>query len=277
MMQVGAHISVSKRKLSQAVRDAQEAGLDCAQIFAGSPYRLSVRPVDQEDADETRKLTKDFPLFLHCSYPSCLCPNRPGLKLALVEYLLNMDEYAFAYGARGFVTHVGSYGEGGNRTAGIKKIREMIGSICDRLRTRLILENVAGLGTSLARTPKDLWEMAVGYPDTVGICWDTAHGFAQGVDCSSEQQVDEIVSQLNGCNNKDRLSVVHFNGVTPKVTLGSHLDRHDLLKTSANYSQPAFRSWLKADVPLIIEASKGRDPLPDIEFLREEELTVGVC
>lgn len=262
-MYLGAHISTSSGGILLSFQKAIALGLTSVQIFPGSPQRLLLKKVGEEEAAAVRALAAMYPLFLHAAYVVNPAIQDPLKRAAVRSYYLQCDAFAYSLGAVGFISHSGSYGEGFVRADGMRRVRSMLQELQPLLKTRIILENVAGLGTSLGRLPEDMLEMAGGF-QKVGIAWDTAHAYAQGVDVSSPVEIRRCVTLL-----KPKLSCIHLNGVSVRVGLGTHLDRHELMVNCPVLgSEGCLKEWVVAGVPLIIEATEGRDALEDVRWLK---------
>lgn len=267
---IGAHISVGGPMVARALNDAKRSGMTAAQIFPGSPQRYVIKAVSDEEAAICRKITAEFPLFLHVAYTANPATSSPGLQKAIADYYLKCDDLAHRLGARGIITHSGSYGEGSNREDGIRRVRCLLDSIHPEIKTRLILENVAGLGTSLGRRPEDMVSMVEGF-ERVSVVWDTAHAYAQGIDISVAANIRHIRVVLG-----KKLTCLHFNGVPDEITLGCHRDRHQLMVRCPRLSAPALlNEWFRPisglenhQVPLILENPDGAPVLEDVAFLQ---------
>lgn len=262
MLQIGGHISVGGLPISSAIEIAKAAGMTAIQIFPGSPQRYIIKQVSDEEADRCRKLTAELPLFIHMAYTANPAVANPNLRQAIIDYYLKCSHLAKRLGARGVITHSGSYGEGGSRKAGIARVRSVLADLHPLIDTKFILENVAGFGTSLGRQPEDMMEMVEGF-EKMGIVWDTLHGFSQGVDMSNLDKVQNCLSIL-----KPKLSCLHFNGAPDNVTLGCHRDRHQLMSLCPRLSKlELLKAWFSAGVPFIIENPDGTNVQDDMKFL----------
>ncbi len=93
----------------------------------------------------------------------------------------------------------------------------------------LLLENAAGAGGTVGRTFEELRALLdrAGGDRRLGICLDTQHLFASGIDYSSVQAADEVVRSIDRSVGLERLGCIHLND--SKVTFGANRDRHENL------------------------------------------------
>jgi deoxyribonuclease-4 len=133
------------------------------------------------------------------------------------------------------VLHVGSH-RGAGLEAVLDQVTEaVLGALdeaADQLGAtscRLLLENAAGAGGTVGRSFDELAAIldAAGGDARLGICLDTQHLFASGMDYSSVDAADEVVAELDASVGLDRLACIHLND--SKVPLGANRDRHENL------------------------------------------------
>ena len=90
----------------------------------------------------------------------------------------------------------------------------------------LLFENTAGAGDTMGLTPAELEVLdALGRPDRVGICLDTCHLWAAGVDIADAGRVDELVDEVDERIGLDHLRCLHANDSA--APLGLRRDRHE--------------------------------------------------
>jgi deoxyribonuclease-4 len=124
--------------------------------------------------------------------------------------------------------------------------------------TRLLIENTAGAGLTMGRTPEEVGLMLADVPDTLrertGFGLDTCHLFAAGHDITaSKSALTKIIDEFEHAADVPP-SFFHLND--SEGALGSNKDRHVLLG-DGQIGREAF-GWLLADkrakkVPLILE------------------------
>ena len=125
-----------------------------------------------------------------------------------------------------------------------------------------MLENAAGAGDTVGRTFDELAAIVEvvseaggpGASDRLGVCLDTQHLWASGVDYGSLAKADDVVAHFDAVVGLWRLCCVHLND--SKVALGANRDRHENIgqgtvgagALGGLLSHPAF-----AGVPAILE------------------------
>ena len=94
--------------------------------------------------------------------------------------------------------------------------------------------------------------------DRVGVCVDTCHAFAAGVDLRDRKKYLAFWREFDELLGLDRLKAIHLND--SKRELGSRVDRHEHIGRGM-MGLDAFRHVLNdkrlRDVPMYIETKKG--------------------
>ncbi len=261
-MRLGFHVSISGG-FSLSVQRAFELGCTCMQIFSRNPRGWTVKPLDPDDIVEFKKLREKWdmaPVFVHTNYLINLASPRPDLYERSIEQFVIDLERTEALGAEYLVTHLGS--------ANGKEAEWMIDRVSSALnmarklhspRTTILLENTAGEAGDIGYTLEQVREVIarLRYSSSVGICYDTCHGFAAGYDIRSRKDVDSLAKKIDETVGLNRLRGMHLNDCLRDF--GSHVDRHwhigegkiglDGFKILLNH--PAFK-----DVPKIMETPK---------------------
>ena len=77
----------------------------------------------------------------------------------------------------------------------------------------ILLENTSGMGSSLGYNFEQLKFIIdnTGYPERIGICFDTCHAFAAGYDLSEEEGLENTITELDKTIGLDKLKVIHIN------------------------------------------------------------------
>ncbi len=230
-MRIGAHISIAGG-VSKSIGRAKAAGCEAVQIFSGNPRGWKIKPFDPEELKRFHLLChqEDIrPVIIHSPYLINLAaPDETIYRKSMVAFrneLVRADQL----GADGFVIHIGHHlGEG--IESGIRKmadsLRESIDSLPE-LKTRILLENTAGEGSSLGHRAEYIAEIMElsGVGDKLYLCFDTCHAYVSGYDIATARGLDETMDEIDRLIGLDRLRVVHFNDT--KFGLGSRRDRHE--------------------------------------------------
>ncbi len=228
-MRLGFHVSISGG-FSLSVQRAFELGCTCMQIFSRNPRGWTVKPLDGDDIAEFKKLREKWdiaPVFVHTNYLINLASPRPDLYERSIEQFVIDLERTEALGAEYLVTHLGS--------ASGKEAEWMIDRVSKALNTvrklhppraTILLENTAGEAGDVGYTLEQVREVIarLDYSSSVGICYDTCHGFAAGYDIRSRKDVDALAKHIETTVGLNRLKGMHLNDCLRDF--GSHVDRH---------------------------------------------------
>jgi deoxyribonuclease-4 len=257
----GAHVS-SAGGISNAVDRAEALGCDAVQVFTQSPRMW--RPTDHtEEQVERFRARRDEAgigaVVCHALYLVNLASPDDQLYERSRAAMRATVDAACAIGAEGVVFHVGSH-LGTGFDAGVARIVPAMQELLDACdgRTRLLLENTAGTGGTIGRSTAELealFEALDGHP-LLGVCLDSCHWWASGVDVTDPAALDEAVSDLERRIGLDRLLCLHVND--SKTPLGSNRDRHDSVGRGlmgdglgAFLAHPAFQ-----ELPAILETAR---------------------
>src|SRR5690606_1133255 len=90
---------------------------------------------------------------------------------------------------------------------------------------KLLLENTAGQGTELGQDLQTLVAIreATNFPEKIGFCFDTCHGFAAGE--WNEDNFTDFVDEMDESGYLEDLYCLHFND--SKAPFASRKDRHE--------------------------------------------------
>ncbi|NTU70316.1 MAG: deoxyribonuclease IV [Coriobacteriia bacterium] len=232
-MLLGAHVSVAGG-YPKALDYALEVGCECAQIFAKSPRQWRGPSLDPEVAArfiESRMARGFGPVFTHTAYLINPATNDPELREKSIAALADELVRGSLLGAAGVVTHVGNDPAGDPAAAAAR-----VGSACveaferaggAECKTRLLLENTAGAGRTFGSDFDQLGASIAesGLPvDRLGVCLDTCHAWAFGMDVATPEGWREVVSQIETHCGVERLGLIHANDCL--FERGSRRDRH---------------------------------------------------
>jgi len=121
--------------------------------------------------------------------------------------------------------HVGSGVEAGidRIAAGMKKCFAKV----PQNKTRVLLENTAGGGSTMGRSFEELHALldAIDDPARTGVCLDSCHLFASGYELRTDSGYSETMKSLDSTIGARRVFCWHLND--SRGDLGSHLDRHE--------------------------------------------------
>jgi len=147
--------------------------------------------------------------------------------------------------------------------AGTRLLADTLNRICARhpdSPVKLVLETVAGQGSTLGRTFAELAAILarLDAPRRFGICVDTAHVFAAGYDIATEAGWEATWKAFDAELGRGALCAFHVND--SKVPLGSNVDRHALIGRG-EIGPGAFLRLVTdprtRDVPMFLETPAG--------------------
>jgi deoxyribonuclease-4 len=167
-------------------------------------------------------------VLVHALYlVNLAAPDRAIYKKSVDTMRSTMDA-ACAIEADGVVFHVGSH-LGSGFSKAVKRVVRALGQVLDRCSdtTWLLMENSAGTGGTIGRSLDELAVLfdALGGHERLGVCLDSCHWYASGVDVSDPAALDGALDELDERIGLDRLRALHAND--SKEPLGSNRDRHE--------------------------------------------------
>ena len=273
-MLLGAHVSAAGG-ISNAIDRIEEIGGNAVQVFTQSPRMW--RPTEHTP-DEIRRFRRRRRearvrhVACHALYLVNLASRDRAVRAKSFDALTATLETARAIRADEVVLHVGSHlGYGFEDAVRVvtPALRELLSLTTDRL--WLCLENAAGAGGTVGRSVEELAVIADALDghERLGICLDSCHWWASGVDVTSPAALDDALDDLDARLGLERLRLLHVNDA--KTPLGSNRDRHEVVadgvlgKDLAVFlGHPAFRT-----LPAVLETwPEGGLSAADMELLR---------
>jgi deoxyribonuclease-4 len=275
-MDFGFHVPIAGG-LYRACTAARERRCRTLQLFPGSPRGWDARPrTDEEIAAfrEARQAQGIRQVFIHAIYLLNLASSNDDLRERSIQSLCETMALAHAIGAEGVVTHLGSAGTGDVAEA----IASLIASLRAVLRVappgvQLLLENSAGGGGCLGGP----WEQlalildGVNWDHRVGLCIDTCHTFAWGIDLRHESTRETWLDRLEALGLLQRVRLLHLNDSSGE--LGSRVDRHAGIgdgHIGRDGLAGIVRNARLAHLPAVLE-TPGRDAAADRRNLRRAQ------
>lgn len=261
-MRFGFHVSISGG-FSLAVQRAHELGCSTMQIFSRNPRGWTVKPLDQADIDEFKRLRDQYdigPVFIHTNYLINLASSKPDLYQRSIEQFVIDLERTEHLGAEYLVTHLGS-ASGQDPGWMIDRVANAL-NMAMKLHTpqsTILLENTAGEKGDVGYTFEQVNDVLsrLSNTDKIGICYDTCHGFAAGYDVRTKQGVDAVAKKIDETVGLNKLKGMHLNDCLRDFD--SHVDRHWHIG-EGKIGEDGFRAILNhkafKDVPKIMETPK---------------------
>jgi deoxyribonuclease-4 len=230
VVQIGAHVS-SAGGIHTAIDRAEAMGADSVQVFTQSPraWRPTNHPPENFKLFKERRAEAGIGgVLCHALYLINLASPKDDLYEKSVAAMCITVDVGCAIEADGVVFHIGSH-LGAGMDAGVERVCEAMKKVLDRCSdtTWLLMENTAGAGATIGRSVGELavlFDRLDAHP-RLGVCLDSCHLYASGVDVTDEAALDGVLDELDREIGLDRLRALHVND--SKEPLGSNLDRHE--------------------------------------------------
>jgi deoxyribonuclease IV len=232
-MTIGAHVRAGG-KLVPALERGAEIRAEVIQVFTQSPRAWKPTQYAEEVLYDYRVAQENSPTiaetFCHATYLINLATDQPDLLQRSQNCLAANLATSTGMGASGLVLHVGSHKGSGLADVVPQVVEALLGA----LETQpggscpILLENAAGAGGTVGRSFDELATIldAAGnaHASRLGVCLDTQHLWASGIDYTTVEEADEVVAQFDDVIGLERLRCLHLND--SKVGLGENRDRH---------------------------------------------------
>lgn len=240
---VGAHTGFNGQ-ICDTIKESVYYGMYATQFFLGNPKAFNRSKISETDIEKSNKLLSRFPMhvFTHFPYIANLSGSKNSLAwdgdteqdfktekvLQGVQHELDILNQLNCESS-GIVIHPGNHVD---RKKGLTAISQSIDKLRFNGPTKLLLENSAGQGTSLATTFTEISEIIQGVnnPKNIGVCVDTCHLYAYGdYDLSKVAEVKRMFTDFDESIGLEKFSLLHLND--SKCPIKSCKDRHACLGT----------------------------------------------
>ena len=276
--------------MDMAVRRAAKTGMSTMQLFTAIPKfygdKTSIR---EERVERFRTAIRDTGMdpkrfVAHGAYVLNVGTPDAEKWTRARDGLVKELERSTMLGIGVVCFHPGAATDG-DRVAAAERIAGAVVFALEAVKspTRLLIENTAGAGTTMARTAQEVGAILADVPKRLrprtGYGLDTCHLYASGYDIRKSQ--DELRRTLDAFEAEAGEPPGFFHLNDSEGALGSNRDRHTLLG-QGEIGVDAF-GWLLADkrsrgVPLILETPQKNteiatdDDTPDPYDVRMMEL-----
>jgi deoxyribonuclease-4 len=270
---LGAHC-IDNGGIPMAARRAGRGGMHALQIFSAIPKfyndKVSVKPDRIARFREALQEAGIDPqhVIVHAGYVlNCATPDETKWERASVALAKELER-STSLGVGGVCFHPGAATDG-DRDAAMARVTEAMRrallAVPDGT-TRLLIENTAGAGTTIGRTPDEVGTMLAALPANVraraGYGLDTCHLYASGYDlAASRAELTSVLDAFEAATGEPP-SFLHLND--SEGALGSNKDRHARIGQGA-IGATAF-GWLLQDprargIPCVMETPQA---VPDV-------------
>lgn len=277
---IGAH-TVANGGIHMAALRAGNAGMTALQIFTAPPQyygdKASMKPerIQRFRAALDQAGIRPEHVVVHGAYVLNTATDDETKWSRAQAGLRKELERSTALGVGSVCFHPGA-ATSGDREASTERVAMAITGALEAVpgQTKLLVENTAGAGQTVGRTPAEIGAILHAIPahlrQRTGYGLDTCHLFASGLDITvSEAALSRVLDDFEEAADAPP-SFFHLND--SEGALGSNKDRHMLLG-EGRIGREAFR-WLLGDtraaaIPLILETPQEHydiaddDPSPD--------------
>ncbi len=272
MRHLGAHMSIAGG-IHLAFDRLEQIHGNALQIFTAnhrqwhagrlSPQAIELFKVRWEESES-------IPAAAHDSYLINLAATDELILsksiAAFAEELMRCDVLGMHY----LIMHPGAHLGAGVEAGLIRLVKNLDRSIeASRVDSvSILIENTAGQGSSLGSSFEEIGFILKNsrFGETMGVCYDTCHGFAAGYDIRDERVYNLTISKFDEQIGIDRLRFFHLND--SKRELGSRVDRHEHIG-KGEIGLDGFRLLLNDpkfhEHPMVLETPKGKDLKEDKE------------
>jgi deoxyribonuclease-4 len=270
----GSH-TIDNGGIDQAIRRSAAAGLRAVQIFSAIPKyygeKVGVRPEKAQRFRAALAETGIAPtsVLVHAAYVLNTASSEPEKAERAASGLSKELERTTALGAFACCFHPGSAGDAPLDDA----VQQVAEAMTRAIRAnpggaRVLIENTAGAGKTVGRTPDEVGAILSGIPAELraraGYGLDTCHLFAAGYDISASPDEQRRIIDAFVKATGEHPAFFHLND--SQGALGSNRDRHMLLGEGQIGVEP-FR-WLLRDpravgIPLILETPQENPTIAD--------------
>ena len=277
MPQIGAHMSVAGG-LEKAFERADALGCEAMQIFTRSQRQWQARPVSLQEAESFYRAWQSSgvkSVVCHASYLINIASPDAAVRAKSAVALRDEIERCRHLNIDDIVLHPGFAMDGGPdaATSNVAQTLLRIFDATPEYKTRILLETMAGQGTSLGGDFahfSEILDKACWHP-RIGLCIDTCHVFAAGYDIRSAEGYLRLVSLADKYVGLSRVHCWHVND--SKAAKGTHIDRHAHLCEGEIGPHPfalLMNDERFAETPAILETPKeGIGDEGNLSFLRK--------
>jgi deoxyribonuclease-4 len=271
---IGAH-TIDAGGIDRAAARAGAAGMTALQIFSAVPKfyneKVSLKPDRVARFRAALDVAGIAPehVIVHAGYVLNTASPEEEKATRAATALAKELERTSALGVRGACFHPGSAGTGDLASA-IARVGDALTAALEAVPdgARLLVENTAGAGKTVGRTPEEVAGILARVPSALraraGYGLDTCHLFAAGHDIVRSPESQRAVLDAFTDATGEAPAFFHLND--SQHAFGSNKDRHALIGEGAIGVDPF--AWLLADprsqgIPLILETPQANAAILD--------------
>ena len=227
-MLIGAHVSPAGGP-AKALERGEALGARSIQIFNQNPRAWKPGVYSPEQVEAYREALAQSPveaLLIHAVYLLNAASEDAEIREKTLASLTASLRAGAALGAHAVVLHPGS-AKGGDVGEAVERAGAVIAeALAESEGCALHLENTAGAGGTLGRSFDELAALldAAGGDPRVGICLDSCHMLASGIEIRTAEALSAALDDLEAKVGPGRIGSLHLND--SETPLGSNRDRH---------------------------------------------------
>ena len=261
---LGAHISTAGG-VAFAPPRADDVGATAMQVFTKQPNRW-VEPVITIERAKAYKAALAASQVrysnAHDSYLINLASPDKTIRARSIDSFAREVARCNLLGLDALVSHPGNFID--DRASGIARNADGIAAALEANPgpTRLLIEGMAGQGTSIGATFEELAQLLdlvpAGLRARMGVCLDTCHLYSAGYDLVKDYE--GVWTRFDDVLGMRRLGCIHLND--SKTPFNSRRDRHEEIGKGSLGKKPFERLMndsRMANVPKALETPKGDD------------------
>ncbi|MBQ7696542.1 MAG: deoxyribonuclease IV [Lentisphaeria bacterium] len=235
---IGAHVSIAGG-VENAPLNARAIGATAFAMFTKNQRQWNAPPCTGSAAAAFRANCAaggydHSNILAHDSYLINLGQPDPAKRAAAVKAFADELERCRLLGVKLLNFHPGSSLKAVSDDEDITLIAESVRQALDQVPdVTAVFENTAGQGSNLGWNFEQLRTMIdrTGVPERCGVCLDTCHAFASGMDLSTEAGYEKFWADFERIIGLGFLKGMHLNDA--KGVCGGRLDRHESLGRGA--------------------------------------------
>ncbi len=278
MQKFGVHVSIAGG-IDKAPERAEALGCDTFQLFVSNPRSWAVPTITPEQSDNFKRINskkKLGPITVHATYlPNLANPESDAHRKA-TDHIKLQYQAAKDISADYLVLHPGSHKNSGVEN-GLSQISTAIREITENIPDGPIwlFENTAGGGNTIGRSVQELTDLYSACQlgkDKIGICFDTCHAFASGIDVRDQKIFNKFCAAIEKKLYKGAVKLIHLNDSLFGLDGGK--DRHQhigLGNIGQNGMHNILTSKYTKNLPIILETpiNKDRDDKGNLAVARK--------
>jgi deoxyribonuclease-4 len=246
-MLLGAHESSAggaHRVFERCARD----GAHAVQLWTRSSRQWASKPLDDDQIAQFKAAHAAYaepriPTAAHASYLINLAASNDFIRARSTATLAEECRRAEVLGVGQVIVHPGA-SQGASERVGVRRVATALREICAALprqaKVRLLLEFTAGQGSCVGCSFEQLDAILQAAGERrLGICLDTQHMFAAGVDWTTPRGYAQTFRDFDRLVGVRHLEAFHLND--SKKPLGSRVDRHEVIGNGLIGLQPFGR------------------------------------